>query len=164
MLINFEKNPFNHSMSVEPNITVYASKRDKELYIGKLLIPTTSLSIDPSFQRPYSREHAERILPLWDTGDVDHRSTSSLDCVVPIEQQEQVMNWVASQDPEKIKAFNPNSPLVFDLPNCSFPIVKGQHRYKAYCIAIEKHRIPEDAPYPGHLCVDLYYSGVLYAV
>ena len=140
---------------------MYAHKRQKQLYIGRLLIPVTSLCVDPSFQRPYNDAHAHTLLSMYNC-DVDQRSLSPLDCVVPLEHKQKVEDWVASLDAGQLTSFNLKEPVLLTLPGCKFPIVKGQHRYRAYCLAMEEDKLPKDALHPGHLYVDLYYLGASY--
>lgn len=43
-----------------------------------------------------------------------------------------------SIDLSKITSFNTKKLVLFTIPDCNFPIVKGQHRYRAYYLAMEK--------------------------
>lgn len=145
-------------MSREVNLCDYILQRDEEFYIGQFLIPVTSLKIVPALQRPYDELHTTHLKPMYTSG-FDIRSTKPLECVVPLESKDQLVDWVKGQDHSKFSKHKPADMLRLDLPEITFPIIKGQHRYWAYYDALDKGRLPKDAPNLDCLCVRLYHLG-----
>ena len=142
------------------NIVQYSEQRKKQYYIGQVLIATTALHIDTTLQHPFDKAHAVNIMPMY-SNDVDMRSADPLECVVLLNDKEKVDQWLKEQDMNKLSQTQPEDMLVLSIPDCSFLIIKGQHRYKAYCQVLEEDGLPKVAPHPGYLPVNLYHSGVL---
>ncbi|KAH9012917.1 hypothetical protein EDB85DRAFT_2158623 [Lactarius pseudohatsudake] len=135
----------------------YSALRDKKFYIGNVLISTESLKVDLSLQRPLDPEHAKELMPMY-SNEVDFRTHNPLDCVVDIGDKDKVDQWVKEQDPSKLSTSFLKDMLVLDLSNTSYLIVKGQHRYEAYCQVMKEDNLPQDSPHPGCLAVKLYHS------
>lgn len=144
-------------MSTEGNICDYIIHRDKNFYIGSFLIPLTSLCIIPELQRPYDEAQARKLQGMY-TNRVDMRSIDPLECVV-MENRDQFDNWFKDQDHTKLSMLQAADMLKLDLPGIAFPIIKGQHRYKAYLLAQEENLLLEDVPHPDCLVVRLYHLG-----
>jgi hypothetical protein len=147
-------------MSSPWSLAHYSERRDKDYYIGLVLISTNSLHIDTTLQRTFDEGHAVNIMPMY-SQDVDLRGADPLECVVLLKDREKVDKWVKDQDTSKLTQTQPEHMLVLPILDCSFLIIKGQHQYKAYCKVMEAGELPKDAPHPGHLPVKLYHSGVL---
>ncbi|KAI9431151.1 hypothetical protein H4582DRAFT_2085411 [Lactarius indigo] len=139
------------------DVNHYSVFRDHQFYIGRVLISTKSLKVDHAIQRSLDFKHAEDIMPMY-SNDIDSRAYDLLDCIVPLDVKDKVDLWVKEQDPVRLSASLIENMLLLDLPNTSFPIVKGQHRYNAYCKVMEENKLPEGAPHPGYLAVKLYHS------
>lgn len=146
-------------MPLEASLTDYILHRDKNFFIGMFLIPVTSLKIDPTLQRPLDEEHLGNIESMYIDG-ADPRVEKALECIVPQESKNQVADWVEKQDPAKFRMLTPADLLRLDLPELTFPILKGQHRYQVYCSALEQGLIPQDVLHLDCLCVRLFYLGV----
>src|SRR5258708_32579386 len=145
------------SWSLE-SISQYSNEHRKKYYIGRVLIPTTSLRVEVTIQRPFDDAHASSIKPMY-ANDIDTRSIDPLECVVPLEFKDKLDQWVAEQDSSLLSKTQPEDILVLSIPNCSFLIIKGQHRYRAYCQVMEENNLPKNALHPGHMSVELYHSG-----
>ncbi|KAH9023023.1 hypothetical protein EDB83DRAFT_2527341 [Lactarius deliciosus] len=135
----------------------YSTLRDQKFYIGHVLIPTESLKVDPSLQRPLDPDHAKDIMPMY-SNDVDLRTHDPLECIVDIGDKDKVEQWIKEQDQSKLTTSLLEDMLVLDLSDTSYIIVKGQHRYRAYCQVMEEAKLPQDFPHPGCLAVNLYHS------
>jgi hypothetical protein len=148
------------SQSLQGNISTYALYREQHFFAGLFLIPITSLIILPTLQQPYNEAHARTCKAMYST-QVDVRGTDPLECVIPLASKDLVVNWLKNQDLEKLSNLKPADLLVLDLPEVKFIILKGQHRYEAYHLALEEEGLlPKDAPHPECLGVRLFYSGV----
>lgn len=141
------------------HLCAYAVHREQEYYIGLVFIPVTSLTILRTLQRPLNESHAQACRAMY-ANQVDMRSTSPLECVVPLESKNLVTNWVKQQDAARLHKLKPEDLPVLDISGVLFPIVKGQHRYEGYCLAFKDGLIPKDAPHPNCLAVRLFHSGV----
>ncbi|KAH9009307.1 hypothetical protein EDB85DRAFT_2162883 [Lactarius pseudohatsudake] len=108
----------------------YSALRDKQFYIGNVLISTESLKVDLSLQRPLDPEHAN----------------------------DKVDQWIKEQDLKKLTTSFLEDMLVLDLSDTSYVIVKGQHHYTAYCQVMKEDNLPQNIPHPGCLAVKLYHS------
>ena len=146
------------SWSLESSISQYSNERRQKYYIGRVLIPTTLLRVDATIQRPFDQAHASSIKPMYAT-DIDTRSVDPLECVVPLAFKDKLDQWIAEQDPSLLSKTQPEDMLVLSIHDCYFLIIKGQHRYKAYCQVMEENNLPVSAPHPGHMSVELYHSG-----
>jgi hypothetical protein len=144
------------------DILSYSLYREQTFFAGVFLIPASSLVILPGLQRLYDEDHAKNCMEMY-AADVDVRSGNPLECVIPLEAKDTVSAWLAKQDPTKLGKFQPTDLLVLDVPQISFPIIKGQHRYKAYCLALAAEGVlPQGAPHPECLAVRLFYSGAFF--
>src|ERR1700691_3473717 len=126
---------------LESNIRQYSLLRKEKYYLGRFLISTTSLEVDPALHRPFNAAHAANIKPMYSKG-LDNRSADPLECVVRLKDKEKVDEWVKEQDPSKFKQSQPGEMLILHIPDCSFPIIKGQHRYRAYLEVLEENGLP----------------------
>lgn len=144
--------------SLEASLSAYGLQRVQHYYIGTVLIPIPSLQIVPALQRPFDPDHADSIKHMY--AAVDNRGVDPLECIVPLDKREQVESWVKEQEAHKLTLSTPADLLRIGISDCSFPIIKGLHRYKAYCMAKELGKLPKDAPHLDCLAVKLFYSGV----
>jgi hypothetical protein len=152
--------PADLTMSLDQSLSAYALHREQVLYAGFFLIPITSLTIHPSLQRPADDSHIEACKLMY-ANNVDVRSMNPLECIVPLASENLVVDWVQQQDQEKLSKLKTADLLVMDIPGIQFPIIKGQHRFRAYSLVLEEDGVlPKDAPHPECLSVRLFYSGV----
>jgi hypothetical protein len=147
------------SLELETGLGSYALQREHSLFIGTFLIPISALSIIPALQRECDEVWAKTLETMYSDG-ADVRRDEPLECVVPLDQKEVMEGWLKGQDALKFNQPHIGDLLLIQLPNLSFPVVKGQHRLKAYCKVREEDGLPKDAPHADCLCVKLYYSGV----
>lgn len=146
-------------MPIHTSIGHYKLQRERDFFVGSFCIPVTSLVIIPSLQRPFDEDHMKKIGPMYTSDGIDNRVPQILECVVLQDHKEQVEEWVKNHPPGPA-GLNTADFERLELPEVTFPIIKGQHRYKAYQNALELNLIPDDAPHRDCLCVKLYYEGV----
>jgi hypothetical protein len=151
--------PIDLAMSFRGDISTYSLYREQTFHVGLVLIPTTSLTVLSTLQRPYNEEHADTIKSMY-SNQLDVRSTHPIECVVPLDSKSLIVNWLQNQDQGKLSKLNTADLLILDIPEVQFPIVKGQHRYEAYRLLLNEGGVlPNDAPHPECLAVRLFYPG-----
>ena len=65
-------------------------------------------------------------------GNIDSRSNAPLKCMVPLQDRDEVVQWVMEQDSQKLSDTHLGDMLMLSIPGCSFLILKGQHCHRAY--------------------------------
>ncbi|KAH8976743.1 hypothetical protein EDB86DRAFT_3110825 [Lactarius hatsudake] len=96
-------------------------------------------------------------MPMY-SNDVDLRTHDPLECIVDIGDKDKVEQWIKEQDQSKLTTSLLEDMLVLDLSDTFYIIVKGQHRYRAYCQVMEEAKLPQGFLHPGCLAVNLYHS------